>query len=715
MSKLTSSTTANMTANTAANITTKVLIAINMLLLFWATPAQAGLQSVGAIVPENGFPQYYQDSSGLALTQCLDTTGLCNVIIPNSLQPATFPTNFPLEFLYWNATSILPTNNGGQALVDFSLSGSFSTLQVLSGDQVVFARMRVRMDNLVAGATYRITHPFGVDSFVALSTGARGVNRTVDIGLCPGDFQAALAGRVGPFLVWDPAESAPPLGYVGDPGVFHTALGSPNGTNFVRIEGPSVGGAGVNLIESKVFAITGKLETAPVPQPLSPQRASYSRSASGSQIAVFVDSVASASLSIAGSNVAAQLLTSEPTTGKFFGFLSLAAGVPLPATLLIQNIAAPSSAPVSAPVSVPVVDQVSIAQAVYDPLSQRLRIDAGSADLLVPPALTVAGLGVIPPSGSLIVGTFAPPATVVVTSSSGGRAMQTVVVMPGAVPSTTVPTAKAGVDQVVAPGATVLLAGTLSGFGTATLAWSQLSGPTVLLNAGAAAGAVTFVAPAVAATTNLVFRLTASGTSGGSTDDVIVTVAGPTTKAVIQALAPVALGSTVNLDGSASTGGVTSWAWLQTAGPAVTLVGSTASKATFVFPATAVVGQPGGIAALQFKLTVSGPNGTSSAVVNVSNIASSDTLTVTNLQYRTKKLRWDIAGTATVTTNNAVTAFLGLPSAGKPIAKATVAANGAWLIQALPATVVPKTGDTVYLVSDKGGQLGGVAITITAN
>lgn len=673
--------------------------------------AQAALQAVGPVQPANGFPQYYQDASGLALSQCLDNNGLCALAMANTLDPVAFPTNFPLEFFYWGATSVTPTNNGGQALIDLSLTGSFSTLQVLSGDQIVFARVRVRIDNLVAGATYKVTHPFGTDSFVALGSGARGINRTIDIGLCPGDFAGALAGRIGPFLVWNPAESAPPAGYVGDPNVLHTVLGSPFGSNYVRIEGPNVGGPGINVIENNRFSVVGKLESGPVPAPVSPQRASYTRTALGSAISVFVDSVASASLTATGVNVPATVLNKDALTGKFFAHIGLAAGVAVPTTLNIQNVAQAGA------VAVPVVlaDQIIISQAVYDPISQQLRVDAASGDLLVPPALTLAGVGVLPATGSLVVGAYAPPAIVTVTSSNGGRAQGQVAVIPGAVPSNAAPTANAGLDQVVASGTAVVLAGTLNGYGTATLAWSQLAGPAVTLIAGPATGVVTFTAPTVTTTTNLTFRLTATSFAGVSTDDVIVTVAGPTTKAIIQAVAPVVLGSTVTLDGSASTGGVSTWAWTQTAGPAVTLTGANTSKASFVFPATAVVGQPNGIATLQFKLTVSGPNGTSFATINVSNQPSTDILTATQVQYRTKKQRWDIAGTATITTANAVTAYLGPPSLNRPIGKVSVPSTGAWVMQILPSTVIPITGEQVYLVSDKGGQLGGLAVTITAN
>jgi hypothetical protein len=74
--------------------------------------AQAqGLAAVGPIDPANGYPQYFQDKSGLALEQCLDNTtpgDLCGVAvsdIPNPLAPVVFPDNFPSEFFYMLASA----------------------------------------------------------------------------------------------------------------------------------------------------------------------------------------------------------------------------------------------------------------------------------------------------------------------------------------------------------------------------------------------------------------------------------------------------------------------------------------------------------------------------------------------------------------------------------------------------------------------------------
>ncbi|MFQ5411287.1 MAG: hypothetical protein ACE5EC_03290, partial [Phycisphaerae bacterium] len=107
----------------------------------------------------------------------------------------------------------------------------------------------------------------GVETFISTGGGVRGINLTEDIGGLPGDFEFVMGGRIGPFLIWDPAESPPPAGFVGDPTIPHTVLGSPFGTNVFRIEGPDVGGPGVDIIETNLFFVMGKtnaLDSTPI-------------------------------------------------------------------------------------------------------------------------------------------------------------------------------------------------------------------------------------------------------------------------------------------------------------------------------------------------------------------------------------------------------------------------------------------------------------------
>jgi hypothetical protein len=100
---------------------------------------------------------------------------------------------------------------------------------------------------------------------VTLTVNARGqINDTVDVGClaapCAANFGAALATTVGPYLQWDPAVApAPPAGFIGTLAQTHPVVGSPLGTNVFRIDGPDIGGLGVNTIETNLFSLAGKL------------------------------------------------------------------------------------------------------------------------------------------------------------------------------------------------------------------------------------------------------------------------------------------------------------------------------------------------------------------------------------------------------------------------------------------------------------------------
>ncbi len=65
---------------------------------------------------------------------------------------------------------------------------------------------------MTPGATYKVTHPYGVETLEADEDGR--VFATEDIGALtlPADHSMTLKSRIfDEFLQWDPAESAPPL------------------------------------------------------------------------------------------------------------------------------------------------------------------------------------------------------------------------------------------------------------------------------------------------------------------------------------------------------------------------------------------------------------------------------------------------------------------------------------------------------------------------
>src|SRR5215467_10784488 len=249
-----------------------------------ASPAFAqqglGLTGVGLVNPANGYPKWYQDSNGLRLEPCLDNNPAdpCGLIaagaLPNPAAPVVFPTNFPDELFYMRAVGRIAGIGGNGAFradLILAVEGAFGgpTLTVADGNgaQITFARYRFKVNGgLVPGATYTVTAPFGTRNFVAAATGTVIFTSQQGCAAVPPacDFTLAMATpEVGPFLQWDPAASVPPAGYIGQPAIPHAIIGSPVGSNVFRISGPNVGGAGVNVVETNLFNITGKIFVPP--------------------------------------------------------------------------------------------------------------------------------------------------------------------------------------------------------------------------------------------------------------------------------------------------------------------------------------------------------------------------------------------------------------------------------------------------------------------
>src|SRR5207253_8765717 len=215
-----------------------------------AQPCFTPLVGFGPIDPVDGFPQYYQDSNGLALQQCLDAVcGGVGFVLPDPNLPLSFPDNFPVEVFYSRAIVKMTV---GPMLATYvaALEGSFANGNVaLPGDQVVFSRIRVKILGAAPGGTYTITHPYGVEVLQADTLGT--VNFTQDsprIPVVPGGpalaFGTALAtGRIGPFLT--AVAPPPPAGFVGNPAAPQTVTGSPCGQNIFGVDGPGLPAGGV--------------------------------------------------------------------------------------------------------------------------------------------------------------------------------------------------------------------------------------------------------------------------------------------------------------------------------------------------------------------------------------------------------------------------------------------------------------------------------------
>jgi hypothetical protein len=227
-------------------------------LLSFSGTAMANLASTGPTDPASGFPAWYQDINGTQLAPCVADPGC-----PNSPAAAAFVA--PDGEAFYQLASATVNGPGGQsATVEFNLEAAF--LGPAANDQITFGRVQVTLNNMVPNGAYTVTYPYGTGTWTAGPTGGlvggprAAQRRQVGCAATPCDFDVALGTEIGPFLQWDPAESAPPTGYIGNGVTPHTVVGPT--TNFVRVEGPGlpVGGISTNL-----FTIEGKVASAPAP------------------------------------------------------------------------------------------------------------------------------------------------------------------------------------------------------------------------------------------------------------------------------------------------------------------------------------------------------------------------------------------------------------------------------------------------------------------
>lgn len=186
-----------------------------------------------AISLANGFPIWYRDLSDRKLELCLDPVteiapGIpfepCILELPFIGSPPSFPNNFGPEAFYWSAVALgtFSSSNGinNSALLVLAQEAAFADGgSIADGSQVVFSRIRLRIDVPIAG-TYRVTHPFGSREYVVTAPGVRAINQTQDRGAAVArDFLSSMLD--GPASPAPPAPEIPSInaGIVNDDGV----------------------------------------------------------------------------------------------------------------------------------------------------------------------------------------------------------------------------------------------------------------------------------------------------------------------------------------------------------------------------------------------------------------------------------------------------------------------------------------------------------------
>ncbi|GAB3776812.1 IPT/TIG domain-containing protein [Ramlibacter monticola] len=193
-----------------------------------AAPAYAGLERAGPVNPTpsvGGFPAWYQDQTGITLEFCDLTTqaewdnGWCLLAPPDGPAgglPEAFPTNFFDEHFWYAADNVmLDPANGFRAKLVIALEAAFAAELPIQGDQTVFARHRIDIRPLPFDGDYRVITPFSDVTYFDQAAGDR-IFATEDVGIActPGNFDCALGGKLGPFLLPSPVaggSEVPPM------------------------------------------------------------------------------------------------------------------------------------------------------------------------------------------------------------------------------------------------------------------------------------------------------------------------------------------------------------------------------------------------------------------------------------------------------------------------------------------------------------------------
>src|SRR6266545_3369922 len=437
-------------------------VVVLALVLAGAVPAaHAILERVGPTDPRFGFPQWYQDKTGVSMEFCSPLNaaeldgGWCVLFTGDTVAPETFPGAFADEHFYYAADALdrripNPAVPGATflAFLRLGLEGAFLNGPVVAGDQMVFARLRIKVTPIPIDGDYTVYTPAGKFTFPGLrTTDPRGLFFTNDVGLTAGVFTDALNGDLGPFLVPSAVPGGPEMApltatnpipdadpahfggaplvttpypgtgkaYIGDPGRTGPVTGSPLpdfvlsdgittlNPNVFRVEVVPTGSTTpIVLFETFDFGVRGRFFTSTIPGRVSVDRASYVRNATG---------------------------TETPMVNSGSNFWGQAQPAVIPAEVCVHDAAArdATGAIIAGGAFFPrvVTDEIDIASAVFDPNVPSLTVTAKSLDEIVPPTLTLALTGAVDtasPATWTLSPLVAPPAKVKVLSSAGGSA-----------------------------------------------------------------------------------------------------------------------------------------------------------------------------------------------------------------------------------------------------------------------------------------------------
>ncbi|PBJ18673.1 hypothetical protein BSF44_49670 [Pseudomonas sp. ACN8] len=696
------------------------------------------------------FPIWYQDNNLLSMELCQSRAAssrvaasvppayMCTLLptpgIFDDTLPMVFPDNWPDEAFWFLAETSIPNNIAGYGMDAYvaGIEAAFAGGNPLDGDQISFARIRMRVNIPVAG-TYTITHPYGVETVNVTTPGRRAINITRDVGIgAPGVFSGAVNGAIGPFLrsVNGPyTEVNPDTGavetFVGDPNLTEAVTGSPNNTNFVRIQGPA------GTLQTNLFTLSGKVLDNRAQTAVDMTRATYRRIAgtggNNTRVEVFAKAAIGSTLCFRESIA---LVPGPPVSpcqtnmvgdnnGVFFAQHLLANGTVPPVVVVTATNPAGTTRPTA--VSSKLSDVVKIQTAHYSWSNHSLLIEATSTDEVVVPDMVAQGYGRLSKTGTLQHLTVAdltqPPATVTVKSAAGGSDTEPVVVV-GTAPDSgqnqrPLAVADAGSTSFGVPLTLNVLANDSDPDGNTPLSITALTPPaagqgTVAL----AANNVVYTPPPVVTaplTTTFTYKAQdAKGLASANPATVTITVApNRPPVAVADSIATQGVPVTINvLANDTDPEGNVPLAVDSITPPAT-------GQGTVAINGTAVTYTPPAVILTPFTTTftyvardsfgaLSAP---ATVTVQVSPPLVLETFNVTTATVTARsgnRFTWNFAGTSSAILGNSVTVQVTTPAGLVTLGTTNVANNGRWTLTVNNSAIRPSVSPTATIRSARG-------------
>jgi hypothetical protein len=578
-----------------------------------------------------------------------------------------------------------------------------------------------------------------VETINVTTTGRRAINMTRDIGIgAPGNFSGVLNGNVGPFLrsVNGPyTEMNPDTGtvetFVGDPNLTEQVTGSPNNTNFVRIQGPA------GTIETNLFTVSGKVLDNRAQTPVEIDRATYRRTDTGTRVEVFGKSGNTSSLcfreSIAlvpGPPLSPCLINmTGDNNGLFFGQRQFTGNVPPVVVVTATN---PTGTTRPTAVSSKVTDVVKVQTARYNWSNHSLLIEATSTDEVAVPDMVAQGYGRLSKTGTLqrltVADLMQPPATVTIKSAAGGSDTEPVVVV-GSAPDTgenqaPLAVADSGSTSFGVPITLSLLGNDSDPDGDTPLSITALTQPAANQGTVALSGtaAVVYTPPAVVnapLTTTFTYKAQdVKGLASSAPATVTITVApNQPPVAVVDSIATLGVAVPINVlaNDTDPEGNVPLTVAIQTQ-PATGrgTVSTDGTVITYTPPATVTTAFT-----TTFTYIARDSFGAQSApatvTVQVSPKPAAETFAVTAATVTARsnnRFNWDFSGTSSVTTGNTITVQVTTPTGLVTLGTTTVPLTGRWrLTVSNSTTVIPSANPTATIRSSQG-TVRTVAVTV---